>query len=322
MRLAAAIVLSFAAMLACALEVVPPPYRARTAIEGTIRVAGNPEAKALVDAWERGFRREHPEVRIERDLRGSDVGMASLYTGQADLVLMGRAATAPEVKAFEWIYRYRPLAIEVATGSVDQPGRSPALAVYVHADNPLAKLTLAQLDAVFSRERLRGASATIARWGDLGVGGAWAQRAIGLYTFDTESGTGRFFRETVLKDSRMLDWDRITESPQPIAALLRDRYGLAVASGRAPSGLKIVAIAGDDGMLHSPTREEIAARRYPLARAVFAYVNRKPQGPLDAPVAAFLDYALGPQGQQDVDVTGIYLPLTSDNAREQAARLR
>ncbi len=324
MRTLAAALMLLAATLAAAIDVEPPPYRARSSIEGAIRIAGNPEMKTVIDAWERGFRREHPGARIERDLRGSDVGMASLYTGQADIVLIGRAASAPEVKAFEWIYRYRPLAIEVATGSLDHPGRSPALVAYVHAGNPLARLTLSQLDALFSRERLRGAPATLAKWGDLGLGGEWAARRIRLYTFDTESGTGRFFRETALNDSRMLDWDRIAELPEAsiLAALQRDRDGLAVASGPAPAGLKAIAIAGDDGVFRTATREDVIARRYPLARAVYAYVNRRPQGPLDAPVAAFLRYALGPQGQRDVEETALYLPLTDARAREQASRLQ
>jgi phosphate transport system substrate-binding protein len=207
------------------------------------------------------------------------------------------------VKAFEWIYRYRPLAIEVATGSIDQPGRSPALAVYVHADNPLAKLTLGDIDAIFAGKPIS------------------MKRPTRLYTFDTESGTGRFFREIVLKDSRMLDWDRIAELEDPLAALARDRDGLAVASGPAPAGVKAIAIAGDDGVFRMPTRDEVAARRYPLARAIFAYVNRMPQGPLDAPVAAFLRYALSREGQGEVLRAGTYLPLTGAMQREELKKL-
>jgi phosphate transport system substrate-binding protein len=294
-----------ATTLAAAIELEPPPYRVRSSIEGTIRIAGNPQAKPVIDAWERGFHREHPGVLIERDLRGTDVGMASLYTGQADIVIAGRAANAPEVKAFEWIYRYRPFAVEVATGSVDRAGLSPALVAYVHADNPLEHVTLEQLDAMFTRQRQRGDPAH-------------------LYAFDTESGTGRFFRETVLNDSRMLEWDRVTELADGaaiFAALERDRDGLAIASGPTPRGIKAIPIHGADGVFHTATRDEVISRRYPLSRAVYAYVNRKPGDPLDAAVGAFLRYALGPRGQRDVDESAAYLPLTAAMAREQLKKL-
>jgi phosphate transport system substrate-binding protein len=305
MRAALAALVLLATTFAAAIELEPPPYRVRSSIEGTIRIAGNAQAKPVLDAWERGFHREHPGARIERDLRGTDVGMASLYTGQADIVIAGRAATAPEAKAFEWIYRYRPFAVEIATGSVDRAGLSPALVAYVYADSPLERVTLAQLDAMFTRERQPGDPAR-------------------LYTFDTESGTGRFFRETVLKDSRMLEWDRITELTDGaaiLAALQRDRDGLAVASGPPPRGLKAIPIAGDDGVFRAATRDEVISRRYPLSRAVYAYVNRKPGDPLDATVGAFLRYALGPQGQRDVDESAAYLPLTAAMVREQLRKL-
>jgi phosphate transport system substrate-binding protein len=281
--------------------------------------------------------RVHPDVRFEHHLDGTDVGMAGLYTGQADLVMTGREATASEVKAFEWIYRYRPLGIEVATGSVDQPGRSPALVVYVHRDNPIQRLTLDQVDAAFSRERQRGALAAATTWKDLGASGEWSNAPIRLYTFDTETGTGRYFRQSVLRDSRMLDWERVTEfgdtsslrnpshdaGRRILAALAKDRYGLAVASGPAPAGVKAVAIRdAAEGPFRYATREDVVSRRYPLARAVYAYVNRRPQTALDAPVAEFLRHVLSHEGQRAVEGSGAYLPLADDAANRQAAALR
>src|SRR5207244_5111836 len=126
-RGAAIAICAFMATFAHAIEVVPPPYQARQTVEGVIRIWGNPEMKPLLERWERGFHRSHPQVRIESHLTGSDLGMAGLYTAQADIALLGREATGNEVKAFEWIYRYRPTAGEVATGRLDQHGRTPAL---------------------------------------------------------------------------------------------------------------------------------------------------------------------------------------------------
>lgn len=309
----------------------PPPVH-RPADTGVIRIWGNAETASLVDRWREGWGKIPPRLRIETRLTGSDVAMAALTTGAADIALLGRDATANEVKAFEWIFRYKPLRVAVATGSVDRPGKSPALVLYVHADNPLRRLTLAQVDAIFGRELRRGAPQAIRTWDGLGLAGEWAGRGIALYAPDTESGTGRFFRAVALNDSRRLAWERLTEfkdtrleaepahdaAQQILAALARDRYGLAVASGGIENeSVRPVALASADGgpdVLPAPA--SLVSRRYPFTRALAAYVNRKPGTPLDPPLAAFLRYVLGHEGQQEVAADGGYLPLSAGAARE------
>jgi phosphate transport system substrate-binding protein len=325
-----------AASVAHALEVAPPPYQARRDVAGLVRVWGNAQLTPLLERWEAGFRALHPRVRFENALTGSDVAMAGLYTGKADVALLGRTAGASEVKAFEWIYRYKPERVEIANGGFEG-GHSPALVAYVHHDNPLARLTLQQLDALFSPERSRGAANAIRTWGDLGLGGIWAKEPVRLYTFDTESGTGRFFREAVLKDSRKLYWERLTEfrDSEPLRtdrhdagtsmlqALARDRYGLAVASGPAVAGVRALALAPvQNAQATTATRANLVSRRYPLGRPVFAYFNRKPDTPLDAPVAAFLRYVVSAEGQRAVDERSGYLPLDAAAAGAQAKGLR
>jgi len=215
-----------------------PPIRSEPSVTRVLRVCGNAEILGLARNWADQFITTREGVRIDLQLDGSDVGMAALAVGVADVALLGREAAAQEMKAFEWIYRYRPARIEIMTGH-RQPGGSPALAFHVHPDNPLAHISLAQADAIFSPQRLRGAGAPIAIWGDLGLAGEWAARPIRLYAPDTESGTGRFFREVVLGGGRKLYWDRLKEfadtatSDHPnldaafkvLAALSSDRFG-------------------------------------------------------------------------------------------------
>ena len=64
-----------------------------------------------------------------------------------------------EIDKFEQKYGYKPTAIR---GPID------ALAVYVNKDNPIEKLTLAQVDAIFSKTRKRGGKA-MTTWGNLGL---------------------------------------------------------------------------------------------------------------------------------------------------------
>jgi phosphate transport system substrate-binding protein len=302
-----------------------------------VRIWGDDQMIGLVNRWEAGFRRRRPDLRFENRLMGSDTGLAGLYTGVADLALLGRDISPVETMAFAWIYRRHPLAVEVATGSLEDPGKSPALAVLVPVGNPLTGLTLAQLDAIFGCELRRGAAHPFHTWGDLGLGGAWAQRPIHACIRDVDSGTAGFFRQVVLQGSRKWDWDNVAEfqdrrlpdgtvvgaDAQIAAAVARDPGGIGISSlGGGGAGVKILALAGDDGGKGvAPTRQSLTDRSYPLTRTIGAYLNRSPGRPVDPAVRAFLEYVLGEAGQADVAGDGGFLPLPPGVAREQGKLL-
>jgi phosphate transport system substrate-binding protein len=304
---------------------------------GPLRIEGPADMKDVAERWVAGFNRQHPEIAVQLRLRGTDVGLGALTTGRADIALAGRDATAPEIKGFEWIYRYRPLAVDVMNGSLDQPGRSAALAVLVHRANPLARIGVGDLARLFAPTP-PGASHA---WRDIGLAGDRATHAVHLAIPDAESGTGAFFRARVLAGARALPWDQVVEVRQPtdaetarrLAAIVaQDRDALAVAplASGLPDDVKVLALAadGEDALL--PTAATVASRRYALGRVAHAYVNAAPARPidpshahpLDPRCAEFLRYVLGPQGQQDVAAAAQYLPLAEREAASQAARLR
>jgi phosphate transport system substrate-binding protein len=303
---------------------------------GTIRVWSNEAMRAVVVRWQQGFSRHHRGVTVVDTPIGTDVAMAGLYTGRADVALMGREATASEVQAFEWIFRAKPARVEIMNGSLAAPEKSPALVVFVHPDNPLSKLTLAQLDAIFGHEHRRGLD-PIVTWGQLGLRGDWAARPIDLYGPDATSGSGVFFRHAVLGDSRNLNWDRMREfsdekgagsalrsaGRQIVDALSRDRFGIAVANlGFAGPQVKALALAaGDRGPFVNATTESVGSRTYPLTRTAFALFKRLPGRPLDPKVQEFLTYILSDEGQAEVGREGDYLRLPADVVREQLRTL-
>jgi len=321
-------------------EAVPgagPPVASAKPEAGTIRICGDDRMESVVKNWEEGFQKENPGARFENKLMGTGTGMAGVYSGVADLAILGREITPVETMAFAWVYRYPPAAVEVATGSLDVPGKSPALAVLVSSDNPVSHLTLAQLDAIFGCERRRGAPGQIRTWGDLGLTGEWADRPIHAYGRDVDTGTAGFFRQAVLKGSRKWNWDELTEftdKPQPdgsvldadrqiASALAADRFGIAVSSLHYPDPrVKAVALAeGDGGPYFGPTRDNLIAREYPLTRSIGAYFNRAPGQAIDPKVDRFLRYILSQQGQGDVAREGDYLPLSADKIQEQLGKL-
>jgi phosphate transport system substrate-binding protein len=303
------------------------PLTSRAA-PGVIRVWGNPRIGVLARRWASAFRASHPQVRIELHMTGSDTAMAGLYTGQADIALLGRTATASETKAFEWVFRHPPTRVQILRGSLDRQGKSPALVAFVQRENPLAQINIAQLAGLLLHRPVAGAY-PIRTWGQLGLRGKWSRRPVDLYIPDTESGTGRFLREAVLGGSALLEWRRVTEfsvedengssreaRTRILSALAHDRYGLALAS--LPHGdwpvkpLRLAARAG--GPYYAPTRASIVDGRYALGRAVYAYFNSAEQD-LEPAVREFVQYIDSPDGQALVQPGDGYLALTGAAAR-------
>lgn len=308
-------------------QALPPPAHGAP---GRLRIAGTSALAPVVAAWTRAFAAHNPAVRIETALHGSDLAMAALYTAQCDIALLGRDATKPEVQAFEWIYRFRPRSIAVLRGSVASPGCSPALAVLVHRDNPVASLRIDQLRAAFGDEGIKART-----WGDLGLDGEWQDRSIRLYAPEAESGTGRFFRDRVLDGSNHMAWPLLREFPVPPVtaqaddqaalamrrALAHDPLGLAIGAAVPARGLRTVALIGADGVARVPDATSVQTGSYPLARTVNACFAQAPERLAHAETTAFLRYILSPAAQQLAAAAGHYLPLPTDLAGQSLSGL-
>ncbi len=285
--------------------------------------------------WQEGFEKHHPDVRFETNLIGTGTGMAGLYTSVADVALMGRDATPSEIMAFEWVFKYKPLGVEVATGSLDVPGKTFAVAVFVNKDNPISKLTLAQLDAIFDSEHSRGPR-SFRTWADLGLTGEWANSPINRYGYDAETNTASFFKRMVFNgsdkwncdvkefaDLKRPDGGLSDASDQILKALEHDRYGVAYANLHYVNPqVKTIAIAStDDAPYYEATKLNLIQRKYPLTRAVSIYINREPGKPIDPKVREFLRYVLSQEGQQSVVQEGEFLPLSEEGVRNQMRKL-
>ncbi len=253
-----------------AAQVAPPELG-----DATIEIATTAQLAPTLTALTVVYRRNHPGQAIHIATVGSDVAMAWLYTGRADVAVIGRDATDPEVKAFEWVFHHPPTASPVMRGSISLAGRSPALAVRVNAGNPVRRVTIAKLTSLF---RI-GAAPT---WHMLGVTGPLAAKPVHLILPDAESGTGRYLRKMVLSDATQFDWDRVREVSEPtLPAGHDDRFGqtIALAVAADPAALGI----GDASSLaatHIVTVEGLLPGDpgYPFERRVNAYADPHPRG--------------------------------------------
>ena len=333
-----------------------PPYKPQQKVAGTIRNFGSALAGVL-KLWEDGFRKIHPEIRFEDKLPTSDAAIPALVTGVADLGPDGGEATLTENLSFFEVYGYPATGITVATGAFDIEGKSNGPVVFVHQDNPITKLTVAQLDGIFGSERTagmrgfkwtpsdaRGPEGNIRTWGQLGLTGEWAHQPIQTYGH-APSGTARFFQWKVLKNgdkwnpnfreyvetgSRMIADEDKAEQVLGIRQMLKkelanNRYGIAwtiMPQAKEVPGIKPIALAGRAGGAYVvPSRESFQDRSYPLVRSIYVFLNRAPGKPLEPKLKEFLRYVLSRDGQQLVARNGGYLPLTAAVAREQLQKL-
>jgi phosphate transport system substrate-binding protein len=321
-----------------------PDYEPEQQVSGVLRSWGTPRMGALLKQWQAGFRTYHPDTYFVDNLMGSSSAMMGLEEDKADMAVMGRQIVPYDTYGIWRRSHLLPVEIEVATGSVDVPGKSSAIAVLVHKDNPLLQLTLSQLDGIFGAQRTggwvgmkwapesgRSKEGNIRTWGQLGLKGEWADTPIkplgppGLYP-----GGMSYFQIRVMGGADTWNGDLMEYADREamIAALEQDKYAIAYTSlGYMTEQVRAIALAESaDGPFIAPTRASVASRAYPLTRQVFVYIapdymNGDPREEFEPGLKEFLRYVLSRQGQEQVLVEGDYLPLTDNVLEAQRQKL-
>ena len=325
-----------------------PPYQPKVQVTGTIRSWGHGFLRPMMKLWEDGFQKFHPGVHFEDKLVSSAAAIAGLYAQRADLGVLAREITPPEVAAYEKVTRQKLTPVTVLTGSYGNQDKIMALGIFVNKANPISRLTFAELDAIWGAEHRRGMKENIRTWDQLPMAAEWKGQQIHPYSGLAYEAPAYFFSQTVMKGSVLWnealrqcenDEDEIPsvgdEKVPPkisrhvdafqkvVDAVGTDRYaiGLAGAGYRSPNA-KLVALAAEEGgPFVEATRENVASRRYPLARPVRFYIHNGPAIPANPTVIEFLRYILSRDGQQQVLSEGDFLPLTAEVAREELAKL-
>jgi phosphate transport system substrate-binding protein len=184
--------------------------------------------------------------------------------------------------------------VPVSGGSFRHFGFVDAVAVVVHESNPLRGLTVAQLDAIFSRTRHRGHNGQVTTWDQLGVR-EWAGKPVRVVGTAPDAG------DAIVTAA-------VAADPQAI--------GLTGMGHLAP-GVRAIGIAPQArAPLLEPSYENVARAAYPLSRVFYLAVARKPGQPLPAPLDAFLRFLLSREGQSVVLSHGVFLPLRAAQAEE------
>jgi phosphate transport system substrate-binding protein len=283
------------------------------AANGAVVVVGYNDMREILNAMAATFSATHRRVRFRFDLPGTRYAPAALAEGRSAFAPMGALFTPSQLQDYQRITGSEPLVVRIAHASLDPRALSGPLAVFVHRDNPIPSITLAQVAKVFSGE--------VTHWRDLGLGGEWGGRSINAYGLQPGTALAFELQQAVMPNRNF--GARVVGVPQ--SAEVADRIAVDpsaigfAAAMRARPGVRVLAIAANERAEPVPlTCESIVAGHYPLDRYLLIYLPR----PIPPVAREFVRFALSREGQQAVAASPQrYLPLSARDAAAELAKL-
>lgn len=271
-------------------------------LRGVISTLGSDTLSRLVSQWTEAFQQQHPQVQLELHSGGSSTAATALISGTTLLAPMSRRMNPLEMRQFEAQHGYPVTEIPLAEDRI---------AVFVHPDNPLNQLTLAELDAIFSSTRLRGHPAALNHWHQLPATAHWSVRQISVYSRSVTSGTYGDFRELALLGGDFIN--RLIELPGSMAvvrgvAAAENAIGFASVAYQEPA-IKLLSL---QAMADTPAYHPLTAGQdYPLSRTLYLYVNQPPESSLPPLYRAWLSFIFSADGQAILRQSGL-IPLPDE----------
>jgi phosphate transport system substrate-binding protein len=257
--------------------------------------------------------------------------------------------------AFQETFGYAPLEIKFATGSYDDPtGSTPGIMIIVHKDNPLANLTLEQIDGIFGAQRTggwvgtkwssacaRGADKNLRTWDQLGLTGAWVGKPIHVNGSDvTLSNWADLIEQVAFRGGKKwnpaldegpradISWKAHgkTRDQQIIERVQNDPLAIGFMFQRVinstHSDVRVLPLAATkDGPFIVPSAQTFFDGSYPLHNNVYLYLNRVPGKPLSVKEKEFVRFVLSREGQQIVADSRIFIPLDAAQVKIELKKL-
>ena len=260
-----------------------------------IKNKGSDTMVNLAQAWAEVY--SNDTVSVEVSGGGSGTGVAALINGTVDIANCSRQVKDKEKQQAKANTGKEP--IEFIVGY-------DALAVYVHKDNPIDRITIPQLAEIY------GEDGTITKWNNLGVAnsGCSSDRIIRI-SRQSNSGTYFYFREALLGKERDFELGSLDlhGSKDVVEVVGRTLCAIGYSGmGYATDHVKMLKIATtSEDTYYSPNLENVLAKSYPIARPLYMYSLGEPTGE----AKAYLDWILSPEGQKIVQELG-FVPLQSN----------
>jgi len=268
-----------------------------SAQQRNITVKGSDTLVILGQRWAEVYMQKNPGVSIQVTGGGSGTGIAALINGTTQVAESSRPMKDKETAN---------LKAKRGLDALELPVAVDGLAVYVHEENPVSELTLAQLKAVYT--------GAVKSWKE--VGGK--DERIILYSRENNSGTYVYFKEHVLEEADYYPTAQtLPGTAAVINAVAKDPRGIGyggIAYGKGIKHLRVKKDANSPGV--EPSMENVLAGRYPISRYLYWYLAGQPSGDL----LAFSQWVVSKEGQEVVEKVGYY-PLNEKDRLASAAKL-
>ncbi len=267
-----------------------PAYQPQYKVTGGLRIAGN-GLKGDVERLVEGFKKVQPDAMVSTNFMTSSEGaLGMMYAGVSDVATMGDDAKITDMMPFYNTYGYVPTEISVATGGYEKRGTLWPMAIIVNKDNPIAHLSVEQLDDIFGSERsggwavgeddahnllftakyARGPERNIRTWGQLGLKGDWAGQEIHTHGY-VAPGFAINFQRKVMHwstkwNSNFMEYVEVKEAPDSAEgrAVSSDRMLEAISKDKYAIGFG--AMMHVDGSCVNPDGSKCAA--YPNVKVL------------------------------------------------------
>jgi phosphate transport system substrate-binding protein len=249
-----------------------------------ITAKGSDTMVILMQKWAEAYMAGHADVSIQVTGGGTGTGVAALQNNSTDLCAASRPLKSAEVLQCVKAFKAKPNEHKVALDG---------LAVYVHAQNPVKELSLAQLSDLFTGK--------ITNWKE--VGGADAP--VVLYSRENSSGTYEFFKEHVLsKQDFAAGAQTMPGTAAVLQAVAKDVNGIGYGGAAYGAGAKHLAVKKDaTSAAVEPNETTVQSGEYPISRPLFIYDNPAVE---KGAIADFLAWVEGEEGQKVVKAVGFF----------------
>jgi phosphate transport system substrate-binding protein len=256
-----------------------------------IQIKGSDTMVNLVQILAEEYMGKTPGAAIAVLGGGSGTGITGLINQTCDIANSSREWKPKEIdQAWDKGVTPRPFVIAV-----------DGLSVIVNEKNPISRLTVAQVGALYRGE--------IKNWKAVGE----FAKHVSLYGRQSNSGTYVFMQEFVLGNKNYsTDMKEMNGNAQIIEGVIQDEGAVGYVGvgylfdekGQVRNGLKVVEISKEPGgPAYLPTdKAAVDSGDYPVARPLYMATNGKPKG--DA--AKLLAWIVGPEGQAIVAREGFF----------------
>lgn len=256
-------------------------------LKGTLRLDGSTSVYPLMRTVADVFTRAHPGVRLELKQSSTGEGLRALLDGRVEIANATRAPTEEEAA----LARTKNRALHLTVVAHD------AVAILVHASNPVADITVRDLQEIFFAGSMRD-------WSEVPGYGVGSAPLHVHHLSAADSGTADLFRRVVLWNQSPAyapGSEQLSRTPDVAKHVREDRLAIAYSPVKwVGPGVKVLTVEGV-----GPSEMACLDGTYPLCRRLTVVTDGPPRGL----ARELISFVLGTTSQHSLVRAQGYFPI-------------